>query len=491
MKKNKILLLSILSLLVSWGSTAFSQTINIQYAAPTDTMTHYFNVGDIFNRQETLSDGTTALILPHYRWVRLTGAAAATFRSMAPDSLLKTYDSLIQNSALKRRVDRIMRLSGGVVNVTVYLIDDRTGLDAASRIVTQTDNSTHQLYAWPAANNYLWQNNYYGYTYLGERASRLFAGGAGGWKNWEGTVLHEISHTQFLPDPVYGRNKWGAARGVEISYGGDKSHYIVELLADPQMPLDEGLGTFWGTEHNSPAGATRLRNFLNDTTSRFWLGSRSFLTSIPEMWNAPHEVEWSGPANNIPPQYLGLNTRLTTTDGNYEIRKYKWHDIPGKFVMYNEQMATSMLYLYWQHAFSQIDTAFNYLYSAAGHMALPNVHNRYPAFLANHLAFSMEAYAGTATGQAEKTAGTLRSSMFAYALLDIFEHFGRTEDDLKREFTINKVNNQLPLASNVYWNHRNALRTRVAPHISRDHIDMEAAIREARDYFTQANTILP
>ena len=343
---------------------------------------------------------------------------------------------------------------------------------------------------------------------LGEQAANLDAAKAGGFKRWEATIIHEVSHTQMLRD-VNGVNKWDnrtmGVSGIAISYGGDRGHWFDELQADEQQPMDEGLGYFWALEHNPPM-TTELDNFLNAKGNRMSLGSRSFLTGVPEMWNAPHTVVCSG----IPcvsadghTYNVQLNTSITPATGGYQLRSYRWLDVPGKFVFYNEQMSEAYFYLFHKYGFLQRDTAYNKVFNAVKKLCVSaNQRHRYPSHVANMLANSMEAYARSAAGQGEANNRTLVSSMFAYALYDLLGHFGQSEADLKREFDIHSATyipyTPKPLAFNQYWAHRNAIRQLACPHLGGDscnptatgNIDIHRAVAAVRDYFKNPATIL-
>ncbi len=478
-------LIAVLFLLLS-GGLVNAQTITIRYAAPTDTINNHFGANQSFAYEYPNSSGDTILLLSGFRWVTLDASNEATFRSMAEPNMRRTYDSISTNTAALRAViNRVMRMKGNV-NVEVLLVDDRNGLGAVDPQLGGDPDSDGKLFVWPHAVNWGTGNTYAGYVVFGTRALRRFVAQTGGWEKWEEVIIHEFSHTQFTPDPRYGYNKWNS---IAIGYGGDQGHWLSEILADQQVPFEEGTGTFWGISHNRPSGPNELVRFLNDTSYRYSLGSRSFLTGTAAMWNAPHRVQWTGTVDTLP-NWIRLNTSITNMQGSYQLRNYKWLDIPGEFVFYNEQMATALHYLFWQYGFANKNTARDYIFNALQNQVRPNVHDRYPAYLVNHIALAMEQYANTPDGQGEATAGTLRSSMFIYALFDILSHFGMSQANFQREMRINKVNNRLPQAYNHYFNHRNALKTRVQPYIQRNRINILHAVTEARNYFQQANTIV-
>jgi hypothetical protein len=353
---------------------------------------------------------------------------------------------------------------------------------------------------WPCASNWLsGPNAYTGRVRFGEQAAGIDVNKptGGGFARWEATVLHEVSHTQFLSDTT-GVNKWGA-HGIAISYGGDAGHWFEELQADEQSAMDEGFASSWGLQHHPPM-ATELTDYLNRKDDRFLLGSHSFLTGTPRMWDAPHTVWYSGPASGakLP---NGRAIALTSTNlqpgSGYELRGYKWLDVPGEFVLYNEQMSESYFYLYRRYAYASQDTAYQKLLRAASVLTPPNQRLRYPAHVANILANSMEAYA-----RAHAADTSLVSSMFALGLYDLLGHFGRADDDLRREFAINAATyfpqTPVPKAQAEYLKRRAAVKALVCPYLSGNatcreqgaNIDINAAVVAMRNYFHDPATIL-
>ena len=446
-----------------------------------------------------------------YSYVLLDATTAPIFRTMAPPGIRQTYDSLTTASSLMRtRILQISGLSNGLVNdIEMHLFDDRTGLIASDSC--KCDNlfgATRGL--WACASNFKRSDGrYLGYVYFGElAANHIINNFDGGWWAWNETVIHEFSHTQFAAEYNSAgtriANKWGR-NGISISYGGDAGHWGEELQADQQSPLDEGLATFWGMESNR-VGRDSLVSWLNQTDERMILGSHSFLTGTPAMWDAPHNVIWSGtiPANRTvtPPGWnpIRLVSPHIQTGAGYELREYKWLDVPGKYVFYNEKMFQAFAMLFHENAMVQKDSAFAMMLRSAKKMTPPNNRLRYPALLANALANELEAYAGTAAGRADETNNALVSSMFVYALFDIVTHFGMSESDLRREFTINMatyVPVPKPQAFDNYWAHRAALKQRVCPFLGGSScssgagtIDIVRAVQEAKTYFSDSSRIL-
>jgi hypothetical protein len=510
MRKLIVYLLGVLLFVIILIMDGKAQQLEFIFAAPTATMDANFNNARAFTRTV---DGVVVPLMNGYRYVYVVPGNAATFRTIAPTLIRRTYDSINRpTSGLRSKLNRVLRLSGNKVSkITFFLINDGTGLPANVDSIFCSSPSGGMRIAWPCASN--WRANagtgvYNGRVMLGEQAANLDVNKAGGFKRWEATIIHEVSHTQMLRD-VNGINKWSnralGVHGLEISYGGDDGHWFEELQADEQQPMDEGLGYFWALEHNPPM-TTELDHFLNDKTERFILGSRSFLTGTPAMWNAPHTTLCTGiPCISTGGDTLNvhLNTWITSPTGGYELRAYRWFDIPGKFVFYNEQMSESYFYLFHKYGFLQRDTAYNKIFDGVKKLCISaNQRHRYPAHMANMLANSMEAYARSAAGQAEGNNRTLVSSMFAYALYDILGHFGHSEADLRREFDITSATyiayTPKPQAFSQYWAHRNAIRQLACQHLggnscnpaATSNINIHQAVTAVRDYFKNPATIL-
>lgn len=483
-----------------------AQNINVFFYAPTATMTTNFT-GPTAAYVQTDPDcnGPTGL-----SYVVLDNQTAPIFRNIAPAIIRQTYDSLTDlNSVLRKRIMQIRGLSNGVVNdIQIRLFDDTAGL-AATDTCKCDDVIDGVKGVWPCAGNErLPSSQYFGDVQLGEQAANhIINNFPGGWWAWYETVVHEFSHTQFAleynaaGDPI--QNKWGR-NGISISYGGDGGHWGSEIQADQQSALDEGLATFWGLEKNR-VGRDSLIVWLNKKNERLYLGSHSFLTGTAAMWNAPHAVVFTGtiPANRkvTPPGWntIELVSPHIQTGAGYELRGYKWLDVPGQFTFYNEQMFQAYALFFHENAMPTRNDAFDMMLRAARRMTPPNNRLRYPALFANALANELEAFARTPAGRAAETNRNLVSSMFAYALYDIVTHFGMTEADMRREFTINMETYApvpRPLAFNNYWAQRDALKQLVCPFLGgpnctgNGNIDIVRAATEARTYFTAPARIL-
>ena len=478
------------------------QQLYFFYVAPTTQMNATFGSAAT---QGFMDNTTGTAMMSGYRYVQITSGNLAQFRTLAAGShVLKTYDSITAaTSRLRRKLNKVMSLTGSrVSSIFIFLTDDATALPANTPNFLCPTGGTSS-FAWPCASNWKSGANYVGRINLGERAARRFANGPGGFRDWEATVIHEMSHTQMLRDTT-GVNKWDTPTtdGIAISYGGDDGHWGFELQADEQTPMDEGLGTFWAIEH-APSLRVELDSFLNNGADRFALGSLSFLRSVPQMWNAPHNVLCNGIPCNF---WNGYSAELISSippATPYELLSYRWLDVPGEFVLYNEMMSEAYFYLYHQYAFARQDTAFNKIFHAVRTLCNDaNQRHRYPAHAANILANSMEAYARTAAGQQESTSGTLVSSMFAYALLDLMGHFHRTDDDLRREFDINSATyihyTPKPRAYQHYFTHRAAVKQEACQYLGGNNcaagstgaIDIHRAVVAVRDYFKNSTRIL-
>ncbi len=496
-------------LMIGWIESK-AQTLEFIYSAPTATMNATFNNARAFTRNH---NGTIIPVMNGYRYVYVNAGNVAQFRAMASPNMRNTYDSITRaNSALRRKLNKVMTLSGGkVTRITFFLIDDRTGMPSNTDSIFCSSPHNNMTIAWPCAAN--WRANsttgtYRGRVMIGEQAAGLDIARPGGFKHWEATIIHEVSHTQMLRD-VNGINKWDnrtmGISGIAISYGGDRGHWFEELQADEQQPMDEGLGYFWALEHNPPM-AQSLDNYLNHKGNRFLLGSRSFLTGTPRMWNAPHNVLCTGIPCVSPSGTtfnVTLNTWITPATGGYELRAYKWLDVPGDFVFYNEQMSEAYFYLYHRYAFASRDTAYNKVFDAVKKLCVnANQRHRYPAHAANMFANSMEAYARSSAGQADAANNTLVSSMFAYALYDLLTHFGQSDADLRRAFDINSATyipyTPKPQAFTQYWAHRNQVKQLACPFLGGNscspgatgNIDIHRAVAAVRDYFKNSARIL-
>ena len=500
-------ILSAVSLLLLLAGTALSQTIHTWYYGPSATMTTNFT-GPLaaYVHPDSCLGNVTGL-----SYVLLDARTAPVFRSNAPANIKATYDSLTNRTSLMRsKVFQIRGLSNNLVSeIHINLFDDRNGLAPADTCKCDHIVRTGVRGVWACATNERQSGRYIGFVWLGETAAiDIIANSPGGYWAWYETVIHEFSHTQFATEydssGVSIQNKWGH-NGITISYGGDEGHWGSELQADQQSPLDEGLATFWGLEKNR-VGRDSLVAWLNDTTARLILGSHSFLTGIPEMWNSPHRVLYTGtiPANRTitPPGWnpIRLVSPHIQTGAGYQLRAFKWLDVPGKYCFYNEQMFQAYALMFYEQSAVDPVKSFDMMLNAAKKLTPPNNRLRYPAAFANALANELETYARSAEGRTAQSRNTLVSSMLAYALYDIVTHFGMSEDDMKREFRINMETYKpipKPKAYDEYWADRAALEKRLCPFLGGSDcnrgtgpINIIQAAQEARTYFRDARRIL-
>lgn len=502
MKTHPIIIFSMICLLMLSYTAVKSQQLIFYYVAPKASMESTFGAAAV----EGFRDTANNIIMSGYRFVEITPANMAQFRAIAAGNMLKTYDSITTNtSRLRRKLNRVMELAGPRLSLLAFFLTN----DSTIALPANTPNffcptGGADSYAWPCAANWKDGNTYIGRVNLGETAAIQFSSGTGSFRDWEATIIHEVSHTQMLRDTI-AVNKWDSPTtdGILISYGGDENHFGFELQADEQTPLDEGLGTFWAIEHN-PALATELDDFLNKDSERFAIESHSVLAGTAEIWNARHAVLCNGIPCNFWSGYSASPADTTLPLGaGYQIRGYRWLDVPGSYLMYNEMMAQAYFYLYHKYAFATQDTAFNKIFNAVKILCNnTNQRHRYPAHAANILANSMESYARTPRGQQEAANGSLVSSMFAYALLDLMGHFGRTEEDLRRAFNIQSATyipyTPKPLAFNHYWAHRDQVKQLACQHlggngcgpVTNGPLDIHRAAVAIRDYFKDATRIL-
>ena len=442
---------------------AAAQSITFFYVAPTATVKAGFGA---------VAPADTGLFDVGYAHVRITAANEAKFKAAAPANLGKTFDALKAGTRLRNRVNQILRISGGLTDVTVALVDDRTGITAGSRFADMP-RGDGVLYVWPAASvsARLGNGRYRGFIGLGTTAAdSISSKWPGLWLAWEGTIQHEMSHTQFVNE----KTKWGS---VNIVYGGDGNHWISELLGEQELTFEEGLGTFFGLVDNPDWSRRALVPFWQNADGRYDLESWSVLAGTAELWNAPHtEVRQTPPT---PPP---------TPGGEYAVRTYKWQDVPGFYIQFNENTSTAFHYFFWSFANANKDSAFAMIRRSASAMSQDR-RKRYLSYAVNRLSLQLEDFAATPAGAAAKSAGTLTSSMFPYALLDVLTHFGMSDADFQRECRADNPD-RTPKAFTDYWTRRAAVRALVQPHLTADPIRIQDAVQAVHDYFRTPDTIL-
>jgi hypothetical protein len=441
---------------------ARAQSISFLYVAPKAPLQAAFG---------TVPPADTGYFATGYADVRITAANEAKFRTAAPANLVQTFDALKAGTALRRRVDQILQISGGITDETIALVDDRAGVTNARFATSRLPNGT--LFVWPAAGVGPKQANgrHRGFIGLGTvAANKISTTWPGAWKAWEGTIMHECSHTQFVNE----KTKWGA---VNIVYGGDNKHYLSEILGEQELTFEEGLGTFYGLIDNPDWPTSQVLPFFQDDTERYSIESWSVLAGTAEVWNAPHSESRQTPPTPPP-----------TPGGQYAVRTYKWKDVPGFYILFNENTSTGFHYFFWKNATANRDSALAMVLRGSSSMSQDR-RKRNLAYAVNRLSLQLEDYAATPAGVAAKQAGTLTSSMYPFALLDVLTHFGMSEATYKREHVTNHPDRN-PKAFADYWTRRAAVRQLVQADLDASPIRIEHAVQAVRDYFRSANTIL-
>jgi len=435
-----------------------AQTLQFIFVAPTTAINSGFGAAGAFTG-----------LPPGYSGVQVTAANQAAFNTAASPNVLRTYNQLQAGTALRNRVNQVLQISGGKVDVTFYLVDDRTGLAGGAGFFAPA-TAGGVTYVWPAASvSPSAGGRYWGQMGLGERASTQIQGWPGGWMAWEGTILHESLHTQFVGE----KTKWGS---INIVYGGDAGHWTSELLGEQELPFEEGLGTYFGSLHNNPAGINDITTFFRRADERYDIESRSVLAGDATVWNAPHTQDERPVPATLPP------------GGRYFVRHYRWRDVPGFYLLFTESTSTAFHLFFWQRVNGSPDQAFGFINDSSRAMWQER-RKRYLTYAVNRLSLQLEQFAATAQGAAAKSAGTLTSSMFPFALLDILTHYGMSESDYKADYN-RKNPDRNPRAFTEYWGRRQPVRDLVQAHLNASPVRIDEAIAEAHRYFRQADTIL-
>jgi len=442
----------------------YAQTIRFYCVAPSATITSNFGTGS----------GTSTDMPNGYRSIEITAANQAVFNRIAPPQIRRTYRELQTGAAMRQLVNRVLQISGGRVNIDYFLIDDRTGITPdpngyMGMFTTDDINGTRGV--WPSA--WVWNTGggrYQGQTGLGELASAYIQRReAGGWLAWETTVIHETNHTQFVGE----KTKWPS---ITITYGGDGSHWESELLGGRALAFEEGLGTFFGLTRN-PAGAREVIRFLNRTNERYLLESWSVLA--PDLYNVPHTETRTTPPTPPP-----------TPGGEYAIRRYKWLDVPRYYLLFSESTSLAFHQLFWQHSNNDPNNALDMVFRSSQAM-WENRLRRGLGGAVHRLAVQLETYASTPEGRQKESAGTLTSSMFPFALLDILTHYAMSQEDFQREYRADIGGAETrSRAYSEYFNHRDVVRKRVQRYLQQTNIDITNAVSTAHRYFQQPSTIL-
>lgn len=477
LRRTLFLAAGLLVALLLSSRAAQAQTLQFMYVAPTASLNANFPPASV-QTFSTLPSG--------YSYVMITPANLATFRTNAPPNLVRTYDAMQTGTDLRRSINQMLQIAQGNVDEWYFLVDDRTGVGTGGLFATQPFPTGSGRFVWPAASVFRKTNGrYQGWMGLGETAAVLIQRWPGAWLAWESTILHEHFHTQIVGDDSGGgKSKWGS---ISITYGNDGTHYIDELLGEQSIPYEEGWGTFYGNLRNSPHGMNNIIQFFNRSDLRYMVEAQSVLAGDPHLYS----ITQRQPA--------------TLADGT-QVFKYRWMDVPGFYLLFCESTSTAFHGFFHQYtngdrnqALAMIDSSARSVWPWANHL------KRYPMYIVNRLSLQLESHAATPQGAAARTAGTLTSSMFPFALLDILTHFGMSEQEYRQEYERDYPDRN-PRAFTEYWSHRNTVRTRVQPFLTANHpcpadpstgaaqpatcYDIEGAVREAHNYFRTAATIL-
>jgi len=449
-----------LALLASHSPVSVSaQSITCLYLAPKAAIQAAFGAA--------AAPADTGVFAVGYGHMLITAANEATFKANAPANLGRTYDDLKAGTPLRRRLDEILAMSGNPTNVTVALVDDRPDISPTSQFATMK-RSDGTRYVWPAAVvGPIDKVHYLGFLGLGtSAATRISTKWPGGWKAWEGVIMHEFSHTQFVGE----KTKWGA---INIVYGADGNHWFSELLGEQELTFEEGFGNFFGLIDNPDQWNQAVLVFFKDANVRYTLESRSVLAGTPELWNAAHTDSERTPPNNV---------------GRYVIRYYKWKDVPGYYILFNEYTSTAFHYFFYAHANGNRDSSYAMIRRSARAMSHDR-RKRYLTYDVNRLSVQLEDFAATPDGAAAKTAGTLTSSLFPFALLDVLTHFGMTDAEYRRSYDINYPDRN-PQAYALYWARRDGFKTMVQADLDANPIRIEEAVQKISDYCHRPEMIL-
>lgn len=443
------------------GAPAGAQTMTFVFVAPEATMTSNFGAANV---RGGFADG--------YRGVNITAANLATFQKIAPPQMRRTFDSLQPGTALRTRVDRVMQVSHGQVrDVQVQLVDDRTGLPGRRGYAIKRLKSV--VHVWPAA----WNaplgppgKGHQGTIGIGEIWAADHVNSIG-WTGWESVLLHETLHTQFVGE----HTKWGS---VTTTYGQDGVHYFSEILGADDLPFEEGLGTFYGYTHFHPQGMNATNNFFSRADERYILEDASVVTF--KNVGKPDRTE----SLPVPDRVREVQPDRDTYTRYY----YRWYSVPPRYILFNEWTSTAFHMYFWRNANNDPDHALRMIDESAGWM-WGELRRRSLSYAANNLALQLEEFASTPEGQTKRKSGTLTSSMFPLALLDILTHFGFTDADYQAEFKRQPLS-ESSRALTEYFNHRAKVRALVEGDLKASPVRIQTAIAAAHKYFLQDATIL-
>ncbi len=444
-------MLALAQLMLVW-TTALNAQAGIKYyfVAPTATITGTFGGA---------ADNASCPV--GYAKVEITAANSAQFLTVAPTRIRYVYEQLQPGRPLRTHVEKVMRISGSTIDINYYLIDDRNGLTTPGStgiflgITFSTANGYDgRKHVWPTGGSG-------GRVRLGEyQMERDQSHRAGGNAAIDELVLHESSHTQFT-------GPWSRWDGY-ITYGADEQHYGNELQGDPEAALNEGIGTFYGYLLN-PTAITEMNNFFARADDRYFVEGQSVVAGRPELYN--------------------VSTRRRSSIGDVLVWRYTWLEIPGDYATYSERTPTAYFTYFWQNVNGNRDQALEMIISASNSM-YDNRRKRFLSYASNRLAIKMEEFAATAAGQTARTNGTLTSSLFPYALLDLLTHFAMTETEYKADHDRNYPDRN-PQAYTAYWSHRNAIKQLVQADLAASPIRFSDALRKIHDYCKTPANIVP
>ncbi len=448
----------------SCAATASAQTLSFTFVGPTASMVSNFGAANV---KGGYADG--------YRGVAITAANVATFQKVAPEMLRRTYASLQPGTPLRTRIDRVMAISHQQVKeVEVRLVDDLGGLSGTANFGTSFRSKVK--YVWPAAWNFPIEpkQGHKGVIGIGEFFAVDHVNDMTvGWTGWESVLLHEMLHTQFVLE----KTKWGS---VSVTYGLDGVHYFSEILGAQDLAFEEGLGTFYGYTHFQPNGMNATNAFFSRADERYIVEDGS----IPASWEDLRKVVHRREERKIPEE-----VRAAQPDrGSYNRYYFLWNQVPGKYLLFNEWTSVAFHMYFWQNANNSPDEALRMIDEMSGWM-WGELRRRNLAYGVNSLAWQLEELAATPQGKTKASAGTLTSSMFPFALLDVLTHFGMPDDVYQSEFTRNNLG-QPSQALKEYWNHRAAVRKLVEGDLKASPVRIQQAVASIHKYFQQPSTII-
>jgi len=270
--------------------------------------------------------------------------------------------------------------------------------------------------------------------------------------------------------------KWGS---TSIVYGGDHMHYTSELCGEQELPFEEGLGTYYGDTQNHPTAYTNLIADFARSNERYVLESRAVLAGTQAIWNAPHTE-----------RSLSLMSLPDPADrtGSYAVREYRWRDVPGFYLLFSESTTTGFNLFFWRTANNDPTRADQMIGTVARALARDR-RKRYLTYEANRLALQMEAFAATPQGAAARTAGTLTSSLYPFALLDVLTHFGMSDPDYRADYDRHYPDAQ-PRAYAEYFNRRAAIRAIADPFLNSSPVRIAEAVDAVHRYCQRADAIV-